>query len=68
MERLLDVGKQQFTSYNFNTSNKLINKSVSKTAISQITLGSIADFTLVQEQSNVGISNVTGDVGTKLAP
>jgi hypothetical protein len=52
MEQLLDVGKQQFTSYNFNTSNKLINKSVSKTAISQITLGSIADFTpiLVQEQ------------------
>jgi hypothetical protein len=52
-------------SYNFNTSNKLINKSASKTVISQITLGSIADFTLYSGAgvSNVGISNVTGDVG-----
>jgi hypothetical protein len=44
----------------FNTSNKLINKSASKTAISQITLGSIADFTLYSGAgavSNVGISN-----------
>jgi hypothetical protein len=50
-------------SYNINTSNK----SAKKTAIAQINLGSIADFTLYSVTgaiSNAGISNITGNIGT----
>lgn len=59
----LDLGSSNSLSYNFNTSNK----SAKKTAIAQINLGSIADFTLYSVTgaiSNAGISNVTGNIGT----
>jgi LruC domain-containing protein len=51
--------------YDFNTSNKSANKS----AIAPINMGSIANFTLYSASgalSNVGISYVTGDIGTNL--
>jgi LruC domain-containing protein len=59
----LDVGSSNSLSYNFNTSNK----SAKKSAIAQINLGSIADFTLYSVTgaiSNAGISNITGNIGT----
>jgi hypothetical protein len=59
----LDLGSSNSLSYNINTSNK----SAKKTAIAQINLGSIADFTLYSVTgaiSNAGISNITGNIGT----
>jgi LruC domain-containing protein len=59
----IDVISNGMLSYNFNKSSKLANKS----AVSAITLGSIANFTIfsgVGAVANVGISNITGDVGT----
>tara|TARA_B100000809_G_scaffold35204_1_gene30953 strand:- start:16338 stop:18479 length:2142 start_codon:yes stop_codon:yes gene_type:complete len=52
-------------SYDFNTGTKISKKS----AVSQINLASIEDFTLFSSSgavSNVGISEVTGDIGTNL--
>jgi len=52
-------------SYDFNT----VAKSARKSAVSQINLGSLANFTLYSSEgaiSNVGISDVTGDIGTNL--
>ena len=57
--------KNSSLSYDFNTSGK----SVSKSAVSPIDLGSIVDFTMYSASgavSNVGISDVTGDIGTNL--
>ena len=57
--------KNSSLSYDFNTSGK----SASKSAVSPIDLGSIANFTLYSASgavSNVGISDVTGDIGTNL--
>jgi LruC domain-containing protein len=61
----IDLVSNTSLSYNFNTSNK----SASKSAVSQITLGSISNFTLFSgtgQVSNVGVSDVTGDIGTTL--
>ncbi|MGK0493712.1 MAG: LruC domain-containing protein [Maribacter sp.] len=51
--------------YDFNTTNK----SAKKSAVSLIDLGLLANFTLYSASgavSNVGISDVTGDIGTNL--
>jgi len=51
--------------YDFNTSNKSVNKS----ATEKINLGSIANFTLYSSEgavSSVGISDITGNIGTNL--
>jgi LruC domain-containing protein len=64
-ESNIDLVSNTSFSYNFNTSNK----SASKSAVSQITLGSISNFTLYSGTgaiSNVGVSDVTGDIGTTL--
>jgi LruC domain-containing protein len=61
----IDLVSNTSLSYNFNTSGKSTNKS----AVSQITLGSISNFTLFSGSgavSSVGISDVTGDIGTSL--
>jgi hypothetical protein len=60
MEQLLDLGSTAVRCLIILTSNKLINKSASKTAISQITLGSIETtlYSGAGAVSNVGISNV----------
>jgi len=61
----IDLVSNVSMSYNFNTVSKLANKS----AVSAITLGSITNFTLYSVSgavSNVGVSNITGDVGTNL--
>ena len=61
----IDLVSNTSLSYNFNTSNKSANKN----AVSQITLGSISNFTLFSGSgavSNVGISGITGDIGTTL--
>ena len=57
--------KNSSLSYDFNTSGK----SASKSAVLPIDLGSIANFTLYSASgavSSVGISDVTGDIGTNL--
>jgi len=57
--------KNSSLSYDFNTSGK----SASKSAVLPIDLGSIANFTLYSASgavSNVGISDITGDIGTNL--
>lgn len=63
----IDLVSNVSMSYNFNTANKLTNKSGKINAVSAITLGSISNFTLYSGTgavSNVGVSNITGDVGT----
>ncbi|MEZ7506212.1 LruC domain-containing protein [Flavobacterium sp. Arc2] len=65
----IDLVSNVSMSYNFNTVNKFANKSASKSAVSAIALGSITNFTLYSVSgavSNVGVSNITGDVGTNL--
>ncbi|PQJ77473.1 LruC domain-containing protein [Polaribacter glomeratus] len=61
----VDLVSKSALSYNFNTALK----SAKKSAVSQITLGSISDFTLYTGSgavSNVGVSDVTGNIGTTL--
>jgi LruC domain-containing protein len=61
----IDLASNVSMSYNFNTANKTADKST----VTAITLGSIANFTLYSGTgavSNVGVSNVTGDIGTNL--
>jgi LruC domain-containing protein len=63
--RTIDFISNSSFSYDFNTN---IQSSISNTA-SEIDLGSISDFTLYSISgavSNVGISDITGDIGTNL--
>jgi LruC domain-containing protein len=62
---IVDLMSNNSLSYNFNTSTKTAYKS----AVSQINLGSIENFTLysaVGAISNTGVSEVTGDIGTNV--
>lgn len=61
----VDLVSKSALSYNFNTSKKSANKS----AVSQITLGSISNFTMYTGSgavASVGISDITGNIGTTL--
>lgn len=61
----IDFARNGSLSYDFNN----VTKSARKSAITQINLGSLENFTLYSSSgaiSNVGISEVTGDIGTNL--
>jgi len=61
----LEIDSNGSVTYNFNNNNKLARK----TAVAEINLGSIANFTLYSSSgavSNVGVSDITGDIGTNL--